>query len=257
MGTTRTAARLELSEHRGDYGFDGSLGRLCAIGAAGSMLAGLADVHRRSGRRRLCALDLSSAVALLVTVVTYLHTTRRGKFAVLAELLDGLHLRGDERVLDMGCGRGAILAMVAKLTPGGQAVGLDLWTADQSGNRPGSTLRNLGTEGVAKHCVLVTGDMTAMPFSDNRFDLVLSSVAVHNIDRRHWQSPRRRLQAVNEAVRVLKPGHRLVIADLVWASAYAQHLVDLGMKDVRCQSLGWRSWYGPWAGAKLVTATKH
>ena len=47
-----------------------------------------------------------------------------------------------------------------------------------------------------------------------------------------------------------------MIADLLWTSAYAEHLVDLGMKDVQYRSLGWRFWYGPWAGAKLVTATK-
>jgi ubiquinone/menaquinone biosynthesis C-methylase UbiE len=200
-------------------------------------------------------LELCGSLALLGTVVNYLHTTRRGKFAVWAELLDGLQLRGDERALDMGCGRGAILTMVAKLVPAGQAVGLDRWTADQSGNRPGTTLRNLGTESVSEHCTLVTGDMTAMPFSDGSFDVVLSSVAMHNIDQRFRRSPRR-LQAVDEAIRVLKPGHRLMIADLLWTSAYAEHLVDLGMKDVQYRSLGWRFWYGPWAGTKLVTATK-
>ncbi|MGD0255978.1 MAG: class I SAM-dependent methyltransferase [Acidimicrobiales bacterium] len=255
MRTARAVTHLELREHRGDYGFDGSLVGPCAIGAAGVMLAGAAGVHHRVGRRRSAVLELSSGLVLLITVVVYLHTTRRGKFAVWAELLNGLQLRGDERVLDMGCGRGAILAMVAKLIPGGKAVGLDLWTADQSGNRPGTTLRNLGAESVSKHCALVTGDMSAMPFSDSSFDAVLSSAAIHNIDRHHRQSPRR-LQAVDEAVRVLKPGQRLMIADLAWASAYAKHLVDLGMEDVQCRSLGWRFWYGPWAGAKLVTATK-
>jgi ubiquinone/menaquinone biosynthesis C-methylase UbiE len=157
--------------------------------------------------------------------------------------------------LDIGCGRGAILAMVAKLIPDGQAVGLDLWTADQSGNRPGTTRRNLSAESVTEICTLVTGDMTAMPFADSSFDVVLSSVAIHNIDRRYGGSPRQ-LRAVDEAVRVLKPDHHLMITDLLWTSAYAKHLVDLGMKDVRYRSLGWRFWYGPGAGTKLVTATK-
>ena len=152
MRTARAVTHLEFREHRGDYGFDGSLVGPCAIGAAGVMLAGAAGVHHRVGRRRSAVLELSSGLVLLITVVVYLHTTRRGKFAVWAELLNGLQLRGDERVLDMGCGRGAILAMVAKLIPGGKAVGLDLWTADQSGNRPGTTLRNLGAESVSKHC---------------------------------------------------------------------------------------------------------
>src|SRR5262245_41360255 len=38
-----------------------------------------------------------------------LYTSRRGKFIAWAELLDDLRLGGDERILDLGCGRGAVL----------------------------------------------------------------------------------------------------------------------------------------------------
>ena len=40
-----------------------------------------------------------------------LYASLRGKFVVWCELLDELKLRGDERILDMGCGRGAVLLM--------------------------------------------------------------------------------------------------------------------------------------------------
>ncbi len=39
----------------------------------------------------------------LITGV-YIHFTRAGKFAVWADLLDRLELKGDERLLDIGCG---------------------------------------------------------------------------------------------------------------------------------------------------------
>lgn len=257
MSTSGGVIHPELREHRGNYGFDGSLVGLCSIGAAGLTFVLLASVHRRAGRRRLAAVHLSGGLALLVTAASYLHATRRGKFVVWGELLDGLGPRDEELALDMGCGRGAILAMVAKAIPGGRAVGLDLWTADQSDNRPENTLRNLSAEGVRERCALVTGDMTAMPFVDSSFDLVLSSLAIHNVDELQRRSARR-LHAIDEAVRVLKPGRRLMIVDLMWASAYTEHLRHLGMRDVQQRSLGWRLWFGPgpWAGAKLVTATK-
>lgn len=203
----------------------------------------------------MSALELFGAAALFGTVASYLHTTRRGKFAVWAELLGGAQLRDDERVLDMGCGRGAILAMAAKLIPGGHAVGLDMWTTDQSGNHPAATLRNLDAERVRARCELVTGDMTALPFVDHSFDAVLSSVAIHNVDR-HRPRSRQRLHALDEAVRVLKPGGRLYIADLAGTSAYVARLLELRMADVQRQSLGWRFWYGAGLGTKLVTATK-
>src|SRR5881296_2395587 len=72
---------------------------------------------------------------LLAVLGFYLHSTLRGKFVVWADLLDQLHLRGDERILDMGCGRGAVLLMAAQRLPLGRAVGVDLWSkTDQSGN---------------------------------------------------------------------------------------------------------------------------
>jgi arsenite methyltransferase len=72
---------------------------------------------------------------ILAVLGFYLHTTLRGKFVVWADLLDQLHLRGDERILDMGCGRGAVLLMAAQRLTTGRAAGVDLWrNVDQSGN---------------------------------------------------------------------------------------------------------------------------
>ena len=41
------------------------------------------------------------------------HANRRGKFVVWSRLLDELQLRGDEHLLDLGCGRGAGLVLAA------------------------------------------------------------------------------------------------------------------------------------------------
>jgi len=115
----------------------------------------------------------------------YLHGTLRGKFVVWAGLLDQLHLRGDERILDLGCGRGAVLLMAAQHLTTGRAVGVDLWRSfDQSGNSLEATRRNAIAEGVADRVELHTANMTALPFADSSFDVVVSSVAIHNISRR-------------------------------------------------------------------------
>jgi len=94
--------------------------------------------------------------------------------------------------------------------------------------------------------------MRAMPFPDSTFDLVVSSLAIHNIKGRAG-----RLKAIDEAIRVLEPRGRLLIADLIWTGTYAQRLRERGMQDVVDKPLDWRFWYGALGMATgLVTATK-
>jgi len=250
-----TSAHIKLREIRGEYGIDGgitALAALAAMGPVGLILAGLGLVHVRSGHVVLGVFELFGGLVLLQTVPSYLYFTRRGKFQVWAELLDGLPLRGTEYVLDMGCGRGAVLGMLAKLVVHGRAVGLDLWRSqDQSGNSPEAAWRNLDVEGVRNRCDLKTGDMRTLPFSDSEFYLVVSSLAIHNI-----KGSQGRIQALDEAVRVLRPGGQLLIADLMWSKTYAQRLRDRGMQEVVKRHLDWRCWCGTLGMMGLVTATR-
>jgi SAM-dependent methyltransferase len=190
---------------------------------------------------------LLAALFILAILGFYLHGTLRGKFHLWAELLDSLNLRGDERILDMGCGRGAVLLMAAQHLTTGRAVGLDLWrTIDQSGNSAEATQRNAIAERVADRVELHTGNMTALPFEDNSFDVILSSLAIHNISGRAGRE-----KAISEAVRVLRPGGRLLIVGVRGTRQYRAQLAKLGMNDVARKGLGWWSW-----PASLVTATK-
>ena len=196
---------------------------------------------------------LLAALFILAILGIYLHGTLRGKFVVWAKLLETLNLRGDERILDMGCGRGAVLLMAAQHLTTGWAVGVDLWRRrDQSGNSPEATQRNAVAEGVADRVELHTGDMTALPFEDNSFDVVVSSLAIHNISARAGRE-----KAIDEAVRVLRPGGRLMIADIRATRQYQVRLAKIGMSGVARRGLGWRFWWsGPLAVTGIVTATK-
>src|SRR6516225_3068973 len=165
------------------------------------------------------------ALFLLAIIACCLYTTLRGKFVVWAELLDQLNLRGDERILDLGCGRGAVLLMAAQHLTTGRAVGVDLWrSVDQSGNSAEATRRNAIAEGVADRVELHTADMTALPLEDDSFDVVVSSWAIDNIRGRAGRE-----KAISEAVRVLRPGGRLMIADLRGTRQHQAQLAKLGM----------------------------
>jgi cyclopropane fatty-acyl-phospholipid synthase-like methyltransferase len=193
------------------------------------------------------------AAALLACAGFGLYASRRGKFVVWAGVLDELQLRGDERILDLGCGRGAVLLLAAQHLTTGRAVGVDIWQrGDQSGNSAEAAWRNAVAEGVADRVALVTADMTTLPFEANLFDVVVSNVAIHNVKGRA-----RRMQVIAEAVRVLRPGGRLFIADLWATQQYAADLARIGMIGITRRGLGWRLWWsGPWLPTRLVTATK-
>lgn len=193
------------------------------------------------------------AVVVIIFALPGMHASLRGKFVVWQELLDGLSLRGDEQVLDVGCGRGAVLLAVAKRLPHGKAVGIDIWRkADQSGNSIEATRRNAVAEGVADRIELHTADMTAMPFEDASFDLVVSSLAIHNVKGKD-----NRRKAVAEAVRVLRPGGRLLIADIMSTALYCAELESIGMREVTRRKLGWRmAWCGPFLVTWAVSAVK-
>jgi len=213
------------------------------VGAAAALAA----------RRRVGWLLLLGALFEGFRACTYLYATLRGKFVVWAREVDALDLTGAEQVLDLGCGRGAVLLTVARRLTTGQAIGLDVWQAkDQSGNTEAATRRNADVEGLTDRIDLVTGDMRALPFDDASFDLVVSNLAVHNIpgadDRR---------TAVTEALRVLRPGGRLLLADAMHTDAYAATLRQAGALDVTVRPLGWRVWYGgPWFVVSMVTARR-
>ncbi len=153
----------------------------------------------------------------------------------------------------MGCGRGAVLTAVASRLKTGRVTGIDLWsTHDQSGNAREVALWNASLEGVQDRVEIQTGDMRTMPFPDGTFDLVVSSLAIHNIP-----SAAGRAEAIGEAWRVLEPGGRLAIADIRATQRYVETLGKLGATSVARRGLGWRFWYGnPFARTCLVTASK-
>ena len=157
------------------------------------------------------------------------YDSKIGKIREREIYLDKIPWRGDERVLDVGCGLGLFLIGAAKRLTTGRAVGIDKWqAADLSDNKPEGTLENAMIEGVADKVEVRTGDARKLPFADASFEVVLSSDAIHNIPK-----ARERETAIREIARVLKPGGRVLIVDIRHLTHYARTLRNAGLSDAR------------------------
>lgn len=115
----------------------------------------------------------------------------------MREVVAGLGLRGGDTVLDAGCGTGATTALLAEqVLPGGRVLGVDISSGHIQHAR--DHLRRSGLP-----VTLVQADLTALPFSARRFDLVWCSNAIN-----HLREP---LDAVAAFADLLVPGGRLAL----------------------------------------------
>jgi arsenite methyltransferase len=222
------------------------------FGLIEAALAGAVTWAARRRRPAVAALAAAGGAAVAGSAASYLYSTGPGKRAIWAQLLDDLGLRGDEHVLDVGCGRGAVLMLAAARVPAGRAVGADVWRRrDQSGNSRAAAERNAVAEGVRNQVELADADARDLPFASASFDVVVSSLAISNI-----RDADGRAQALREAVRVLRPGGRLRIVDQ-GADRYAAVLREAGCAGVAVRRLDWRTWYGlPGHHIPLVAAAR-
>ncbi|MEO8333802.1 MAG: class I SAM-dependent methyltransferase [bacterium] len=209
---------------RANYGIDApnvvrTMG-LLALGLIGSGLVLQAISRSGSGTARLGITLLWPGTSFAVTAILMLASSRFGKLRARDRLLDRLALRGDETVLDVGCGHGLMLLGAAKRLPKGNAIGIDLWSqADQHANSPAATIANAVAEGVSDRVTVRDGDMRQLPLDDASVDVVVSSLAIHNVP-----TAEERATSIREIARVVRPGGRVAILDIANVGAYANVL---------------------------------
>jgi SAM-dependent methyltransferase len=167
---------------------------------------------------------LWTGVALIGEGFLYLLYVKVGKFHHRDFILAFHAWRGDEQVLDIGCGRGLLLCGAARRLTTGHATGIDIWSnVDMGGNSMAATQHNIGLEGLTERCTLISAGAQQMPFPDDHFDVIVSNLCLHNI----YDAPTRH-QALDEIVRVLKPRGQVLLSDYKFTSEYAAHLRAAG-----------------------------
>lgn len=121
-------------------------------------------------------------------------------------VLEVAQIHEGDRVLDVGCRAGCLLLAAARQTS--QAVGVDPHPAMLA-----EAKRHAEEAGLA-NVTLREANLEALPFADDRFDVVLTRLTLH-----HSQSPERLL---NEIYRVCRPGGRIAVCDVISADDAAR-----------------------------------
>ena len=130
------------------------------------------------------------------------------------KIISLLELKEDDRILDLGCGTGVLTRMIAdRLNPekGGLSMGIDAAA---------------GMIGIARKkreapaCRFEIAAAEDLPFEDASFDSIVSSLFFHHVPLDLKK------KALSEAFRVIRPGGKLIIADMHIPTTFMGWLVS-------------------------------
>ena len=147
-------------------------------------------------------------------------------------VLSHLDYNGKGRLLDVGCGSGALAIRAALTWRSAKVAGIDYWGAAY-GYGQAMCEKNTASEGVGSRCTFQHGDANRLDFPDESFDAVVSNYVYHNITGADKQ------KLLLETLRVLKKGGVFALNDEMKPrlygdmEAFAQRLRDMGYEDVR------------------------
>lgn len=148
-------------------------------------------------------------------------SSSEGKLDIAKEVVGELSLRGDEKVLDLGCGSGLFLILLAKHLHEHKVVGIDDWSKEPGAQKV--VKFNAQRAGVLDRIELVTADARELPFGEASFDHIISNRMLHNLS-----TAKERLKVLEEISRVLRPTGMAVILDYWFIEDYKKFFESRG-----------------------------
>jgi SAM-dependent methyltransferase len=121
---------------------------------------------------------------------------------------DYLKWDGKGKIIDIGCGNGALTIKIAQKYPGASVTGLDYWGRqwDYSAKACESNAQHAG---VGAMVTFSRASADKLPFADGYFDAAVSNLVFHEV-----HEAKDKKEVVREAFRVLKKGGDFAFQDL-------------------------------------------
>jgi ubiquinone/menaquinone biosynthesis C-methylase UbiE len=157
-------------------------------------------------------------------------TKHMGGLKATKELIELCHIKKDTYVLDVGCGVGATSCYLAK-NYGCKVVGVDIsemmiYRANERKKR----------EHVEDRVEFRVTDVQNLPFENDIFDIVISESVITFVKDKQ--------RAINECVRVTKPGGYVGLNEETWMKTPPQEIVEYYYRtwDIKAETLTSDDW---------------
>ena len=232
--------RIRVGTHGEDYGSWMSDPVFYVYGGIALAALGLAVLSFAVFRIMVLGIVFAGVFAVLLALLGWMAWIRRqyafGRGGMMERVhqtvLSSLPFDGQGRLLEVGCGSGAMTIRAALTWPEAEITGLDYWGAMYHYSQA-LCEKNAVSEGVGDRCTFVHGDAKALAFPDECFDAVISNYVYHNIMGADKQA------LLLESLRVLKKGGVFVLHDDMKPQmygdmdAFAEKLKGMGFDEVR------------------------
>ena len=180
---------------------------------------------------------LLTVIAGVITVwmaLLYRAFSYDGKRQMSKQIIEGVasyvSVPDGGKILDVGCGSGALAIACAKHNPNAEVIGIDRWGKEYASFSRQLCERNARAEKV-NNAKFQQGDAVKLDFADETFDAVTSNYVYHNI-------PGDRQTYLLETLRVLKKGGTFALHDIFSKSkygdmqAFVKKLKEMGYEKV-------------------------
>ena len=129
-------------------------------------------------------------------------------------ILDHLEILGQRKILDIGTGNGILAIKAAMRYQDVDVTGVDYWGKEWEYSKT-ICEENARTAGVAERIHFQKGNAAELDFEDDTFDAVASNLTFHEV-----RMVKRKIEALREALRVLKPGGTFAFIDYFYDARY-------------------------------------